>query len=888
MNKKNWKRAMACVLCAAMISPSATVLAVSEISSLEAVTEETFSVSFEEDYPEIGKALHVKVTGLAEGEDCSFSWSVDGKTVSQGESYTPTYDNLEKFISVTVQTSNGKTEEHSVYFSKLPVIYIDTNDVPIVDKENYVQGQMTIQGNKKFHASNILYDGAMEMRGRGNSSWEAPKKPYRIKLDSKADLLGMGKSKHWTLLANYYDPSLSRNKLSYDFSGELGLTYMSSENVILILNDEYQGVYQLCEHIRVDENRIDITDWESIAEDTAETIAEANPDLDGGDLEDYLLEDMAWITGKKFTFEGKTYDLADYGIELPEIDGGYLMELDKNLDEVSSFYSKYNQPLMFKSPEYVKTNPHMMQYIKGHVDAFEDAIRTKDGYTTYQGEAVHYTELYDMDALAAYFLVTELFFNIDGMKKSTYLYKDNGEPVKMGPIWDMDWSAGGPYDQGTEERWQVLFYDDEMVSDQWYRSIIGDPYFAYRVKKLYDEYRDSIGEFTATGGRIDQNVEYLQEAGKKNDAKWTSQVRDFLPDTENLKNWMNKRISWMDRQMESVDSLLASWGDFQANQENGEILRIEKITSGEDVLNIRAQTSSKEAVGFYINGLKYGEEKAESGNAQLSLPLTDLKEIDGQELFVVVRVTNQGVVCTDYQVAAVELPEETVTPEPTETEAPTPTETETPKPTETEIPTPTEAPVEKESVTVVFTDIYKDWYTDYVQYVYDNGLMSGIKGTTLFEPNTNITKAQVAQVLYNMEGQPSIVALAAFRELKDLYINEWYASAVAWAYSTGVVTGDTNAKKFFPNADVTREQLALMMYRYAQYKGHDTTETSNLSGLKNAENTANWALDGVKWAVGTGLISGIEKDGGKDLAPQGNASRAQMAAILKRFCENMK
>ena len=78
-----------------------------------------------------------------------------------------------------------------------------------------------------------------------------------------------------------------------------------------------------------------------------------------------------------------------------------------------------------------------------------------------------------------------------------------------------------------------------------------------------------------------------------------------------------------------------------------------------------------------------------------------------------------------------------------------------------------------------------------------------------------------------------------------------------------------------------------MMYRYAAYKGYDVTATSEFEGLVNADKVANWSMDGVKWAVGAGLISGIEKDGVKDLAPQGNASRAQVAAILQRFCENV-
>ena len=135
-----------------------------------------------------------------------------------------------------------------------------------------------------------------------------------------------------------------------------------------------------------------------------------------------------------------------------------------------------------------------------------------------------------------------------------------------------------------------------------------------------------------------------------------------------------------------------------------------------------------------------------------------------------------------------------------------------------------------------------------------------------------------------MENQPTVEEPTVFTELTDVYAGEWYANAVAWAYETGVVTGDTNAKKFFPNADVTREQLALMMFRYATYKEYDVSASSDLAGLKNAENVSNWALDGVKWAVGQGLISGIEKNGVKDLAPQGNATRAQVAAILQRFC----
>lgn len=634
-------------------------------ANLEMAESQELSVDFQEEYPEVGKDLHIIVGGLETDESCTYTWKVADRVAAQGEVYRPVSGDLEKFITVVVNTSKGRSAERSVYFSKLPVVYIDTNNVPIVDKENYVKGNLFIQGNEKFNSTNTtLYDGELEIRGRGNSSWEAPKKPYRIKLGSKADIFGMGANKHWTLLANYYDPSLSRNKLSYDFSGELGLVSMDSENVILIMNGVYQGVYQFCEHIRIDKTRINITDWEKIAEDTAETISDEEG-IDNGDLEDYLVENMSWITNKEFEFGDKTYYLEDYEIELPDIDGGYLLELDKNLDEVSSFYSSHNQPLMFKSPEYVKNNSDMLQYVKDYVNAFEAAINTSDGYTTYEGKEVHYSELYDMDALAQYFLITELFFNTDGMKKSTYMYKDNNELMKMGPIWDMDWCAGNPYEQSSpSDRWQTLFYDDEMVSEQWYRSMVGDPYFAYKVKNLYDSNRASIESFVSENGRIDENVDYLKEAGIKNDARWNTNNTGFVQNTENFKAWMIKRISWLDEQMVSLDNLLKSWGTFNSNQEGDTVIAIEEITATEDGVKISVLTESSEEVVVYINGIKYAEKAAVDKQAEVLIPYDSLKDKDMQEIFVVVRTMHQGKICTAYKDAETKLPGETPEPKP--------------------------------------------------------------------------------------------------------------------------------------------------------------------------------------------------------------------------------
>lgn len=205
-------------------------------------------------------------------------------------------------------------------------------------------------------------------------------------------------------------------------------------------------------------------------------------------------------------------------------------------------------------------------------------------------------------------------------------------------------------------------------------------------------------------------------------------------------------------------------------------------------------------------------------------------------------------------------------------------------------PVITQTPIQTPAEGQIFVDVYNDWYSEYVQYVYDHGIMNGIKGTFEFRPEENVTKAQVAQVLYNMEGMPEVTDRSACSVLKDVY-EDWYTDAVCWAYHNGVVTGDKETLKFSPNANVKREELALMLYRYAKYKDYNVKQTSDFEGLKNAYKISSWAMDGMKWAVGAELIGGVElKDSagnivGYDLLPQGTATRAQLAAILTRFCE---
>lgn len=178
-----------------------------------------------------------------------------------------------------------------------------------------------------------------------------------------------------------------------------------------------------------------------------------------------------------------------------------------------------------------------------------------------------------------------------------------------------------------------------------------------------------------------------------------------------------------------------------------------------------------------------------------------------------------------------------------------------------------------------FTDVKTaDWYYDAVQYVYEKGMMTGT-GAATFSPNSTTSRGMIVTILHRLEGTPSAVG-AAFT---DVPAGQWYTDAVAWASANEIVDGYGNGK-FGPDDPITREQMATILYRYSRYKGYDTTVSGSLSGFSDAAKTSSYAANAMGWAVGTGLIAGMD-DG--TLAPQGNATRAQAATIFMRYCENV-
>ena len=182
---------------------------------------------------------------------------------------------------------------------------------------------------------------------------------------------------------------------------------------------------------------------------------------------------------------------------------------------------------------------------------------------------------------------------------------------------------------------------------------------------------------------------------------------------------------------------------------------------------------------------------------------------------------------------------------------------------------------------IPFADVPEtEWFHDAVAYVYNTGLMNGT-GDTTFSPYDTTTRGMIVTILYRYEGSPA----AGTADFPDVAPGQYYTDPVAWAAANGIVNGYSDTHRFGPNDIITREQMAAILYRYAQYKGYDVSGRANLNAtFTDAQQTSSYAVDALSWANYVGLITGVTTT---TLQPGGSASRAQAAAILMRFCENV-
>lgn len=598
-------------------------------------------MGFVQEYAAEGQLLETQLHNVPSDAQVSYEWFVGGNKISNKTSaYTPAHSDLEKLIQVkAVVKGIQQPLETSLYFSTLPVIYIDTeNHAPIVGKEDQdtLPAKMKVQGNDRYNSvSTTLYDGGISIRGRGNSTWGWPKKPYKVKLDDKTDMFGFGSSKHWVLLANYIDHSFMRNQLTNELSGDLGMGfYAESADVVLILNGSYDGLYSFGEQIRVDKERVDIYNWEGTAEDAAKAIKKKDKltSEQQDELEEQMVQDLSWASTDQVTFHGKTYQVSEF-VDYPrELTGGYLLEMDMRLDEISNFRTKSSIPIMFSSPEYAKTNDRMMTYVRDYIQAYENAVQAEDFTTKYNGRPHHYSQLFDFDSSLANWMLVEYTLNWDGMKNSTYMYKPVDEPIKMGPAWDFDWIWGNlnPYnlDANKPETWQTTnnsFWDNDFQRNGWNISLFKDPYFAVQAYELYQKIRPTLMEdIMKEGGKIDEKAEYLRTAAnadlKRWEGTWSNNRMNFNQAVAQMKDFLTIRLNWMDKQFASPEKLLQSWGKYTESDKIRLTGVIRSADTKETQITVAISDNTIKKTSFQVNGTWIKEASVKNGTAVILVP----------------------------------------------------------------------------------------------------------------------------------------------------------------------------------------------------------------------------------------------------------------------------
>ncbi len=386
----------------------------------------------------------------------------------------------------------NSTTEVKAYFKEikktLPKVYVETpNGVAITSKEVWTE-ECTIRIEDEFGAE--VMNTTTDFRGRGNSTWNYPKKPYAIKLDSKADVLDMPKHKRWVLLANWMDRTLMRNAVAFEMARQIMDWAPRGEFVEFYLNGEHQGNYYLCEQIKIDENRVNITEFE-----------------DGT------------ATGE---------------------DGGYLLEFDTNYQaEINYFMSQvYGYPVTIKDPdeEIITewTHPYFT-YIDEYIEDVENALVDNDFETLFS--KIDYSTYID------YMLIHEITVNEEPKHpKSCYMYKDAGGKLCAGPVWDFDWGTFKPGKTGLL-----------LTSSLWYGQLMNSSEFRTALKARWTEIKpifENIATFIDEQADLIRESEAVNHEMWPIDSRHNypngDELMDFDSAVERMKQAIDERIIALD------------------------------------------------------------------------------------------------------------------------------------------------------------------------------------------------------------------------------------------------------------------------------------------------------------------------------------------------------
>ena len=446
-------------------------------------------------------------------------------------------------------SASADEEEEVRVDNGIPVVYLNIDEtrgtiqemIESVDHSVYCYGKITITVPEGFHYSDFedlacegFEDMDMSIRGRGNSSWRKGKKPFKIKLDKKTDVFGLGKNKHWVLIANVSDESLLRDRITGWLGDEMGFVFTPRGVPVDVVmtgqefGTQYLGSYYLSENVRVGENRLEIEELEK---------GDTDPKIITGG---YLIQNAAQVRDgspdRFYTSRG-----VDWATHTPSFDTEEENSLSEEADEE-------DREEAFFGAEFgdAYENPAQQEYIQKYIQDFEDVLF--EGGTAYR-------ELMDVESAAKYWLVQMITLNSDAYATgSTYLYKDrdpeNGvAKLYWGPLWDFDYAYNfhvitTGLDYG--HLWMKPLFRDK-----------GEGGFVEELHKQWPVMREALLRLIEDGGLIDRYCEETK-ASAEFDALMLHNNPDFdyVEAVEELKTWIRDRIAWVDENFDLVDRMV--------------------------------------------------------------------------------------------------------------------------------------------------------------------------------------------------------------------------------------------------------------------------------------------------------------------------------------------
>ncbi len=422
-----------------------------------------------------------------------------------------TANDFTKEISYTVRAEDSSKKEYAVQVKRiapqqsvLPHLFIDVdNGAAITSTDDYVHADIQIKGKKEFPD----FEGRTKIRGRGNTSWGWPKKPYKLKLEEKSSLLGLPAYKKWILLANYNDRTLLMNAIPYKMGHLLGMPYTNHIiPVELTLNGKDQGLYIFTEHKEVGPDRIDI--------------------------------------GK-----GKQ--------------AGVLLELDSYFDEPYEFKSKQFQlPVMVKYPELDEWDnqqdiDHRFNEIKDDFDAFEELVADPNFPNN------NYLDYFNDTAFVNYLMIYMLTDNEEiNHPKSTYINKRKGsQKYNMGIIWDFDWGFGF---QSSSSHFEMatannnLFWEKEEAGTEFFQKFLSDPKITSLFKKRWNTFKTDL--YPRLKKHVKDYAEIIRPIYDKEHTIWgMNNAMNNKDSSGDLDTDLQKVLDWLDARVDHIDQVVSGW-----------------------------------------------------------------------------------------------------------------------------------------------------------------------------------------------------------------------------------------------------------------------------------------------------------------------------------------